>query len=325
MTELLTMATMVAASRSGGDTTRKGIYACLIIALTFCGSQFQESIRVLRYGDSWETFKFDTASPVLRRSVDFEVKTNSYMRATTTTVKTIPHIAYPRVVVYNLADQQQEVVHNSLQEWVVPFPTRKISHKKPKYDKFLDESADSEGESHDIKQLNKYAPKAQYSPPNDPFHKDCKPMKEWQTQSFPVCNTIHELQTTQHLQYLGAGGWRYTFAHEQHPDLVMKLFTLEDDYDYDPRSYEIHRVDALVSERLTSSDYIMDVYGYCALTSLYERATTTLSKVAHATTSPDGTLVSPLTISQKIRYSYQVAHAMSDLHGFDYPSGLVVA
>jgi serine/threonine protein kinase len=144
-------------------------------------------------------------------------------------------------------------------------------------------------------------------------------MMPCQTKSFPNCNSLRELpNVATNSDYLGTGGWRLTFAHHQLPDAVLKLFTLDDDYNYDPLSYEIHRVDALVSERLTASPFVMDIYGYCGLSAIYEPGQTTLSKVVMASSAAHKTKTK-LPLSQKVRYAYHVAHAMADVHGFDYP------
>lgn len=42
--------------------------------------------------------------------------------------------------------------------------------------------------------------------------------------------------------------------------------------DFLPEYYELHRRDAVAMERLTSSPYVMDVFGYCGQSALTELA-----------------------------------------------------
>jgi serine/threonine protein kinase len=208
------------------------------------------------------------------------------------------------------------VVYQSYDSDDDPPPPKPLKFKQPRYNAFLDAPAPSEGEKEDQRAMENYLPK-QHS---KKYKRDCVPMKPWQTKSFPNCNSLHELpNVATNLDYLGAGGWRFTFAHHQLPNAVLKLFKLDEDYNYDPRSYEMHRVDALVSERLTSSPYVMDIYGYCGLSAIYERGQTTLTKVVMASFAERKTKRTKLPLSQKVWYAYHVAHAMADVHGFDYP------
>lgn len=290
-------------------SSQRCIYLFFVTTLSLCGFQFQ-------FHDQMKTelvFEEEGRStiPILRggsgKGTDVDIKQHDEMSPPF--VSSSSWSVFPRVAAMN--NNATKPAANQ-QEWVVFVPSEPISKNSPKLDNFLDASAISEGEDHDIHALDKYAPK-QYSVD---FQRHCQPMKSWQTQSFPTCNSIHEVVSSNpfELDYLGAGGWRYTFAHLTMTELVIKLFALEDhkDYEYDPRSYEIHRVDALVSERLTASNFIMDIYGHCGLTSLYERGRRSLSEAAVAKKKLD--------LPTKFLYSYQVSKAVADMHGFDYPT-----
>ena len=143
------------------------------------------------------------------------------------------------------------------------------------------------------------------------YQNDCVPMATWHKQSFPNCNTLHELQTSTELKYLGSGRWRTAFLHYAYEEqAILKLFNIDEWY-FSRRAFEVHRVDAIISERLTHSLYVANIYGYCGLTTIYERASGTLEKVAKKDDP----------IDTKIRYSYQMAHAILDLHSIDYQGG----
>lgn len=139
---------------------------------------------------------------------------------------------------------------------------------------------------------------------------DCVPMASWQTDSFPSCNILHEIDLTnlpmsldRHaegnvsaaprsnynhdaLYILGQGWFRITWKYdtfkasvENHPNpsitlepesVVLK--TLRLDRDFSAEFFELHRRDAVAMERLTFSPYVMNIYGYCGQSALNELA-----------------------------------------------------
>lgn len=117
----------------------------------------------------------------------------------------------------------------------------------------------------------------------------CHPMAEWMTASFVNCNSIHEIdlpggtmqQDDTDLMLLGQGwfrsAWRYSAGMDNgsgmdgsSPPLILKSLRIEREFleEY----YELHRRDAVAMERLTSSPFVMDVYGYCGQSALNEFA-----------------------------------------------------
>lgn len=120
----------------------------------------------------------------------------------------------------------------------------------------------------------------------------CVPMADWQTQSFVTCNILHEIDmglgasetdtdansstpssmaAQQSLKPLGEGWFRTTWKMETGADTVV-LKTLRVVRDFTPEFYELHRRDAVAMERLTSSDFVMDVYAYCGQSAVNEMA-----------------------------------------------------
>mmetsp|Transcript_1809 Transcript_1809/g.2663 ORF Transcript_1809/g.2663 Transcript_1809/m.2663 type:complete len:551 (-) Transcript_1809:441-2093(-) len=128
---------------------------------------------------------------------------------------------------------------------------------------------------------------------------------DWQKQSFPTCNEIHEidLRSTLHLKkkstrtrdvgtgiqrdvkqvgYVGSGLWRHVWkvdprdeatsqpGEEFQAPCVFKMMKSEHDVNY--RNMDRHRRDALVMERLTASPHIVSIYSYCGNTVLTEYA-----------------------------------------------------
>lgn len=112
----------------------------------------------------------------------------------------------------------------------------------------------------------------------------CKPT-EWQTLSFPNCNDIHEFdlrevlglrnrtnavrgqnKTVNDIGYIGEGMWRIVWKVQARGQVVVALKTTKGEHEVDTRNLERHRRDALTMERLTSSPYIVSIYGYCGNT-----------------------------------------------------------
>jgi hypothetical protein len=121
----------------------------------------------------------------------------------------------------------------------------------------------------------------------------CVPMADWQTQSFVTCNILHEIDMglgayetdtdtdasststsmpAQSLTPLGEGWFRTTWKMETVADTTTVLKTLRVVRDFTPEFYELHRRDAVAMERLTSSDFVMNVYAYCGQSAVNEMA-----------------------------------------------------
>lgn len=114
--------------------------------------------------------------------------------------------------------------------------------------------------------------------PSHPSH--CLPKAAWQESSFPNCNSLHELsidrswaqpdeETT--VKVLGEGWFRTTWQlNTPHDQTVVK--TLRIARDFNKEYYELHRRDAVAMERLTSSPFVVNIYGYCGQSAMNELA-----------------------------------------------------
>jgi serine/threonine protein kinase len=147
---------------------------------------------------------------------------------------------------------------------------------------------------------------------DDGEHSECLPRAKWQTQSFPNCNTIHEinmglsaaehqhhhaavLQEEESLKPLGEGWFRTTWQLDVHRGSAgggggdrgksdrgsgggrgstesVVLKTLRIAREYLTEYYELHRRDAVAMERLTASPFVVSVYGYCGQSAINELA-----------------------------------------------------
>lgn len=136
----------------------------------------------------------------------------------------------------------------------------------------------------------------------DPFEtEDCKAQYDWQLASYQTCNMMHELDLTDmyfvhpraddpnytgakfasRLKRISNGYWRDVWTLQEHKfgaaeydskrqlrKIVMK--TMRYQHDFVERNYDRHRRDALVSEHLKKSKYVVDIYSFCGNSGLFE-------------------------------------------------------
>lgn len=157
----------------------------------------------------------------------------------------------------------------------------------------------------------------------------CKAQYDWQLSSFPTCNLVHEVADLTNLLYshkrksgkqirlIGNGYYRDVWTVRQQEswnktNIVIK--TLRYAHDYTLRNYDRHRRDAIVMDRLSQSQHILDIYGYCANSGLFEYAGGgTVSRLLVA----DRRNAQNVTLLQKIHVASQLATALAELHNVD--------
>ena len=169
---------------------------------------------------------------------------------------------------------------------------------------------------------------------------ECVNLGDWQTTSFPNCNVAHEIGTQQgnhHMELINCGGDRCAFRlhddgilidnlHHQHQhnnndytninnnnDYNMVLKIPRFDRDYDEYAYFKANKDGVAMERLSFSDYILDIYGYSGLSQVIELG------------SPQGNLHdlikttrlhsrSSIPVLDQLKISYHIVSAVADMH-----------
>jgi hypothetical protein len=156
----------------------------------------------------------------------------------------------------------------------------------------------------------------------------CVPMKEWQTQPHPSCNKFHEIdlfqgfvqQTARKIEWLAQGGWRNVFSYEgdaTYPvddKVALKMLRWESKFvDFGPREYEIHQMDAIVTDRLTASPRIIDMYGFCAQSVFNQFADMDLGQFHRE--QKKKTIKD--TWAQKLNLAREAALALADVHNPD--------
>jgi len=92
---------------------------------------------------------------------------------------------------------------------------------------------------------------------------DCIPLVDWQEFVFPTCNKLHENEILPSGRYIDSGYNRDVWSFRDWDEEYMVLKTLAVKHPFTPFMIDLHRIDALISERSTASKYITNVYAYC--------------------------------------------------------------
>ena len=115
--------------------------------------------------------------------------------------------------------------------------------------------------------------------------RDCALMHDWQKTTFPTCNIVHETALTElsvradtrrqyySVRMLGGGYWRDVWMVRDSPwKLQYALKTMRYKHNVNDRNFDRHRRDAVAMERLTSAENIVDIYGFCGNSGIFEYA-----------------------------------------------------
>jgi serine/threonine protein kinase len=134
----------------------------------------------------------------------------------------------------------------------------------------------------------------------------CVPMQAWQRIIHPSCNMFHEVDIVfDDVEFLDKGGWRIAWKLDD--SFILKTLKWENQ-NFDALTFERHNIDAIISEHLTSSQFVMDIYGFCGQSVLNEFAQGSLT----AKVGDRGDY--PLTAFQKLRLSLDIAIGIANLH-----------
>ena len=145
---------------------------------------------------------------------------------------------------------------------------------------------------------------------------NCTPKADWQVQSNPNCNSIHEISMPgtnedEALTILGEGWFRTTWRWGK---TVLKTLRIERDFlsEY----YELHRRDAVAMERLTSSPFVVNIYGYCGQSAVNELADFPFPGIQNleAFNKRMRGNNSPKASSIKLRMAASIALGLADIH-----------
>jgi serine/threonine protein kinase len=149
---------------------------------------------------------------------------------------------------------------------------------------------------------------------------DCVAQHDWQKSSYPTCNLLMEQDLTalaldaqgkSSVRLLAAGYWRDVWkARDPYNLAVVK--TMRYEHAFEPRNYDRHRRDAVAMERLTSSEWVMEIYSFCGNSGMFE--------FADGGSIEDSIFYSKgnkWNSTERLVVAYQVASGLADLHNFE--------
>lgn len=170
-------------------------------------------------------------------------------------------------------------------------------------------------------------------------HKQCR-RTNWHRDLPMNCNSLHEFDIERRFRlgeskYLGAGSYREVYmtrlSQPQPPqNVVFKSYYWG--ADYSNADFEFMRMDAIVAERLTFSNRIVDIYGYCGTGMINEAMIN--GDMEDFAVPNGGRIDTPLkdehqldirnTISpqMKLKYALDMVESVALLHG--WPDGIIV-
>jgi serine/threonine protein kinase len=184
--------------------------------------------------------------------------------------------------------------------------------------------------------------------PASELHKGkCQPMHEWQTTHRPSCNVVHEssfgfehplgwnydqvtdgefdyyqvrdegklfLDMGEQVRLVASGAYRSVWMIREYDGTKRALKTLRIDEKtskFDLRNFDRHRRDAVAMDQLTKSKLIVDMYGYCSNSGLFD-----WGEGGDLTNIFDVDKLIP-TKERLLKIAYNISMSVHDAHNFD--------
>lgn len=158
------------------------------------------------------------------------------------------------------------------------------------------------------------SPLVRQEEPLDP----CQPMHQWMKETFPTCNSMHEIQLLDRsdaISFINCGGSRCAFRIRDTNGDPIVLKTQKYYSEFTEDEFKDARVDALAMERLSGSPYITQLFCGCASSQLVEYSNggnihdlVKLARLEGEETQP------PI---DRLKIAYQVATALAHVHTFE--------
>jgi hypothetical protein len=145
------------------------------------------------------------------------------------------------------------------------------------------------------------------------YYEKCSYMQPWQSTFFPTCNQMHELDVFgERVTLLSVrGSWRSVWkVNNENDTLALKMLQLSRDFDQE--SFGYHQVDAMAMERLASSRFVVNSYGFCGQSVLVEGAPQDARSLIK-----DETIGS----KQRLRIARDLARGLNHIHSIDAKLG----
>lgn len=163
--------------------------------------------------------------------------------------------------------------------------------------------------------------------PLPPSKRRCLLMSDWERQSFPNCNVMHELNLLAHtrtLKPLGNGlfrtGWSLSEDEDSRSEdhartLVFRTLNLRDTHarHFSSEIIEQNRIDALAMERLTPSKYGIREYAYCGVAVVTEYGKTLQNLLTEQMHRGEYNVLSRLKLARHVALALRDVHAIGAL------------
>lgn len=193
----------------------------------------------------------------------------------------------------------------------------------------------------------------------DKTKKGCDTLADWQNAHHPSCNNFHEIDVT-HLttnryefdevqgeisvvdtheaqtRFVNNGAYRDVWMIREFDGTKRVLKTLRyiKRREFDYRNFDRHRKDAVSFEQLTASPYIVDIYGMCSNSGLFDYADggnlfdlfpDNRSKKLHKERDPYKLDSNDVSDNELLRISHRVASSVADAHHLDEKGRATIA
>uniref|UniRef100_A0A7S2UMR9 Protein kinase domain-containing protein n=1 Tax=Attheya septentrionalis TaxID=420275 RepID=A0A7S2UMR9_9STRA len=143
---------------------------------------------------------------------------------------------------------------------------------------------------------------------------ECKAQYDWQLTSYPTCAKIHEFDLTDEVKLINNGYWRDVFLLNDFDGAPQILKMMRYEHGFEGRNYDRHRRDALAMERLTESPHILDIYGFCGNSGLFQFSDGGDLHDAIWSESKDKKILTKL---DRLHLASQVSIGVADMHNVD--------
>ena len=164
----------------------------------------------------------------------------------------------------------------------------------------------------------------------------CKPANEWQSQSFPDCNTIHEKMDVMKMKFVARGTIQSVFEYTDEEEetnnnnknnnnnnksnkFVYKNLALNNGlHESGPKLAEKQRIDALILQSTTSSKFTPSIYGHCGTTMLMDYAPATLHFIHKRFLTTKNRSRSTTSSLDRLKISIHIASGVAALHSVNF-------
>ena len=193
---------------------------------------------------------------------------------------------------------------------------------------------------HTLKAWRQVEDDTNYPITEEAFPEECIQMSSWQSDSYPNCNFIHDMDLYTKLlsddyRYIASGGFndvfrishnkRYSLDGLDSEALALKVLSpgkkhrakIPNKLEYSEKHFDIVRQDALVLERLTKSSNVLPLYGYCGFTVAIPWSTggTLASRLSSSSEWSKGKKAwKNITSTTRLKYAVDAANALAEIH-----------